>query len=149
MHRSGTSALAHVLNLLGCDLLKTLLDGNDSNETGHWESVPIMDLNNEILNSAGSGWHDWLPFNQGWYASPKAEEVQERLPHTHPRTPLVNSCQSLFGKPACLQAFHMLPQLPHCAVVVGDVPVGAGLHDSALHYSQHQLGQRLGIRRLT
>ena len=78
MHRSGTSALARVLNLLGCDLPKTLMEAHSSNETGHWESVEIMNLNNEILGSAGSNWQDWLEFNQGWYVSPKAEEYKER-----------------------------------------------------------------------
>lgn len=78
MHRSGTSALARVLNLLGCDLPKTLMEATEHNEAGHWESVEIMNLNNRILRSAGSNWYDWLEFNPGWYASPKTEEYKER-----------------------------------------------------------------------
>jgi len=49
-----------------------------SNESGHWESVAIMNLNDEILRSAGSSWHDWLLFNPGWYSSPKAAEYKEK-----------------------------------------------------------------------
>lgn len=77
MHRSGTSALSRFLNLLGCDLPKTLLGGDTSNETGHWESLPIVRLNDRILESAGSNWSDWMPFNPGWYSSPKAAEFKE------------------------------------------------------------------------
>ena len=77
MHRSGTSALSRVLNLLGCDLPKTLMSAHPSNEAGHWESLLISHLNDEILGSAGSEWHDWLAFNPGWHSSPKAAEYRE------------------------------------------------------------------------
>ena len=78
MHRSGTSALSRVLSLLGCDLPKTLIGANSSNEAGHWESTEIARLNDEILASVGSLWHDWLAFNPGWYSSPKAAEFREK-----------------------------------------------------------------------
>lgn len=78
MHRSGTSALTRVLSLLGCDLPRTLVAAHPSNEAGHWESLPIVSLNDEILNSAGSNMNDWLPFNPGWHSSPKATEFKER-----------------------------------------------------------------------
>src|SRR6187402_2790994 len=77
MHRSGTSALARVLNLLGCDLPKTLIGSNKSNETGHWESEAIARFNDRLLASAGSTWDDWLAFNPGWFSSPKAAQFHE------------------------------------------------------------------------
>ena len=77
MHRSGTSALARVLSLLGCDLPKILIEGGPSNEAGHWESLPIAQLNDRILDSAGSNWWDWMPVNPGWYSSPKAAEFKQ------------------------------------------------------------------------
>ncbi|KGP64018.1 hypothetical protein EP47_03600 [Legionella norrlandica] len=77
MHRSGTSALTRVLNLLGCDLPNNLLGANTSNELGHWESIPINRLNDRILDSAGSHWQDWAEFNKGWFHSPKAMSFQE------------------------------------------------------------------------
>lgn len=77
MHRSGTSALSRVLNLLGCDLPKTLMGTTAANEMGHWESTPVAHLNDEILASAGSNWHDWLAINPGWSTSPKAAEFKE------------------------------------------------------------------------
>ena len=78
MHRSGTSALSRVLSLLGSDLPNTLMGASPTNEAGHWESSTIMRLNDEILTSAGSNWHDWLAFNKGWHDSPKAPEFKER-----------------------------------------------------------------------
>ena len=78
MHRSGTSAVARVLNILGCDLPATLLSFNPTNERGHWESRKIVSLNDELLASAGSSWHDWSLFNPQWYASPIADGFRER-----------------------------------------------------------------------
>ena len=77
MHRAGTSALTRVLSLLGCDLPKTLMQATPTNEAGHWESDAIYKLNDRILESAGSAWHDWTEFNPGWFASPKAEQFKE------------------------------------------------------------------------
>ncbi|MGP0565579.1 MULTISPECIES: glycosyltransferase [unclassified Nitrospina] len=73
MHRSGTSALTRTLNLLGCDLPKT-----PSNDPDHWESKVIMDLNDAILESGGSFWHDWERFNPGWRDSPLVDAFRAR-----------------------------------------------------------------------
>ena len=77
MHRSGTSALARVLSLLGCDLPQTLMGAGAANEASHWESMAVYKVNDRILESAGSAWHDWLELNPGWFDSPKAEEFRE------------------------------------------------------------------------
>ena len=78
MHRSGTSLLARILNICGCDLPKTLMEPNPSNKTGHWESEKLKILNDDILASAGSSWDDWDSFNPQWYASPVADGFRER-----------------------------------------------------------------------
>ena len=80
MHRSGTSALTRVLNIAGCDLPKTLmkLKSYPGNVAGFWESQAIMDLNQEILISAGSFWDDWRPLEPDWYGSPAADGYRER-----------------------------------------------------------------------
>jgi len=72
MHRSGTSALTRVLNALGCGLPATVMHGGDDNETGHWESVPVMNLNEALLNSAGTHWADIGAVHEGWFQSPVA-----------------------------------------------------------------------------
>ena len=78
MHRSGTSALARVLNFMGCTLPGTLLEPNFANEAGYWESEPVKRLNDDVLASAGSAWDDWQAFDPAWYASPVAGEFRER-----------------------------------------------------------------------
>ena len=78
MHRSGTSAVVRLLNLLGCDLPASLMSPASDNPEGFWESRSIMDLNDEILESAGSAWDDWRAFDAGWYTSPIADEYRER-----------------------------------------------------------------------
>ena len=70
MHRSGTSALARMFSMLGCDLPANLMAPDTGNDLGHWESNAVVTLNDQALSSAGSGWDDWLPLNPGWYASP-------------------------------------------------------------------------------
>ena len=79
MHRSGTSALSRVLNLVGCDLPKTLMKPEPgNNETGFWESQPVWEMNMRLLRSTGSDWKDWRPFDSGWYASPTAGSFREQ-----------------------------------------------------------------------
>lgn len=59
MHRSGTSALTRSLNLLGLTAPKTLIKNNDSNVKGHWESLPLSQLNDEFLKLGDLSWSDW------------------------------------------------------------------------------------------
>lgn len=56
MHRSGTSALTRTINLLGAETPQTLLGASAGNQRGHWESQPIVRLNDEILQACGHVW---------------------------------------------------------------------------------------------
>ena len=78
MHRSGTSALTRTLNFLGCDLPKTLVPEAPGNEAGHWESAPVCQLNDALLDSAGTNWRDFEAVNPDWFRSPKAAEFRAR-----------------------------------------------------------------------
>ena len=78
MHRSGTSAVSRILNLLGCALPKTLSSAGPDNPIGFWESMAIKELNERVLASAGSAWDDWEPFDARWYESPVAAEFRDR-----------------------------------------------------------------------
>lgn len=78
MHRSGTSALTRVLASLGCALPKTLMEPNEYNTEGYWESEAVATLNDAVLESAGSTWDDWEPFNTQWYSSPVAETFRDQ-----------------------------------------------------------------------
>jgi len=58
MHRSGTSAAARVVNLLGVPLLAgdDLLPADEVNPRGYWESASLMRFNDELLEAAGGSW---------------------------------------------------------------------------------------------
>jgi hypothetical protein len=53
------------------------MGANKGNEAGHWESQAICHLNDKLLRSAGSFWHDWQAFNPGWLRSPRAAEFHD------------------------------------------------------------------------
>lgn len=78
MHRSGTSAMTRVLNLLGCALPEDLIGPNLGNDQGHWESSVVVALNDEILAAAGSSWDDWAALNPDWRASPLRGEAVDK-----------------------------------------------------------------------
>ena len=61
MHRSGTSALARMLNLLGAELPQHLVGSTEHNKTGHWEPALINATNEYLLTELGSSWDDWRP----------------------------------------------------------------------------------------
>jgi hypothetical protein len=63
MHRSGTSALARAISLLGAELPKNTLGANPTNEKGHWEPQRLMEVNDRMLVEAGSRWDDWRSFD--------------------------------------------------------------------------------------
>ncbi|MCA8901943.1 MAG: hypothetical protein KDA53_11915 [Hyphomonas sp.] len=79
MHRSGTSAATRVLSILGCTLPANLLaPSKGDNDRGFWESKRVMDLNNEMLESAGSYWDDWNFIREEWFDSPVARSYVAR-----------------------------------------------------------------------
>ncbi|MFG1241968.1 sulfotransferase family protein [Xanthobacter sp. V7C-4] len=57
MHRSGTSALTRVVNLMGFRAPRTLMPANEGNADGYWESLVIVDLNERLLQACGGSWH--------------------------------------------------------------------------------------------
>jgi len=79
MHRSGTSALTRVFSLLGADLPKNMLGPNPTNEVGHWESLDLIAIHDDLLATAGSQWDDWRAFNPDWIQSGVAEGFRGKL----------------------------------------------------------------------
>lgn len=63
MHRSGTSSVAGVLTLLGAAAPKTLMAPGVDNPKGFFESRLVGELNDRILEAAGSSWDDWRRFD--------------------------------------------------------------------------------------
>lgn len=66
MHRSGTSALTRVLNLLGADLCKTLWQGNEANRKGFWEDPRIFGIHDTLLQALGRSWDDLRALPDQW-----------------------------------------------------------------------------------
>ena len=57
MHRSGTSALTRMLNLLGVDLGGKLLEAQAGvREQGVWEPYAVVEINEDLLSRLGSCW---------------------------------------------------------------------------------------------
>lgn len=56
MHRSGTSALARVMNLLGPPIPEPMLLGMPDNPLGHWEPLELLDIDTKALAAAGCAW---------------------------------------------------------------------------------------------
>jgi len=77
--RSGTSALAGTLGMLGCTLPKHLMGARSSNERGHFEPEDIAVLHDELLAAAGSAWDDWQAFPAAWYDTQACDVHAARL----------------------------------------------------------------------
>ena len=56
MHRSGTSAMAGVLQRLGVDLGSRLTPGDADNPKGYWEHTELVDIHDRLLRSLSSRW---------------------------------------------------------------------------------------------
>lgn len=80
MHRSGTSATARFLSLLGADLPRRLMAPHPrDNPLGFWESDDVLELHEEILAAEGSAWDDVSPLRDGWSSAERARAFEERL----------------------------------------------------------------------
>lgn len=77
MHRSGTSALARTISLLGARLPDDLVGPNEGNPHGHWEPKGIVELNDRMLADAGSDVYGILDVPAAWFSSPRAQEFTE------------------------------------------------------------------------
>lgn len=78
-HRSGTSATARVINLLGVDLGSEMLPPKFDNRHGYWEHREIFELHERLLSKTGSAWHDYRPMPSGWQDRPEVEEIRREL----------------------------------------------------------------------
>ncbi|WP_257168127.1 sulfotransferase family protein [Bradyrhizobium sp. SRS-191] len=63
MHRSGTSALAHLLSCLGATLPLRLSPPGPDNPEGYFEPAMLVALHERLLTAAGSVWFDVKPFS--------------------------------------------------------------------------------------
>ncbi|MCY3818988.1 MAG: hypothetical protein OXH52_06430 [Gammaproteobacteria bacterium] len=54
------------------------MEADAHNAMGYWESTEVADLNEAVLESAGSSWDDWEAFDHGWHGSAVAEGFLDR-----------------------------------------------------------------------
>jgi hypothetical protein len=78
-HRSGTSAVTRVLNLLGVDLGGEMMPPKFDNRHGYWEHQSVFDLHERLLSRTGSAWHDYRPMPAGWRELEEVEEIRREL----------------------------------------------------------------------
>jgi hypothetical protein len=80
MHRSGTSLVARIVNLLGIyfgppeDLVPPAKD----NPAGFWEHRGVVSLNDEVLSAMGGSAVSPPTLAEGWEASPRLDPLRER-----------------------------------------------------------------------
>ena len=66
MHRSGTSAVTRVANLLGADLSEHLIAPAPDNPSGFWEHADAVKINEDLLEGLGRTWYDMREMPRGW-----------------------------------------------------------------------------------
>ncbi len=77
MHRSGTSAAARVINLLGVPFGRgRLVPITDANPAGHWESWELQDVNNDLLDAFGGSWAGPPVLSDGWELDVRAVRLE-------------------------------------------------------------------------
>lgn len=78
MHRSGTSAVTRLVNMLGVptpaesDLLPPAFD----NPRGHWESRSLVEINDRLLAARGCDWTCPVRFAPGWEEEPAVASLE-------------------------------------------------------------------------
>ena len=94
VHRSGTSALARAVNLLGAEIGSGLLPAvHGDNDRGYWELSDLVALNDECLEHFGLSWDDPRPMPTNWVDDPWLEKWRTRvasvITKNFPQAPLI------------------------------------------------------------
>ena len=81
MHRSGTSTLARILNLMGCYFgsEEVSIGAAADNPKGFWERSDVIDVNDGILQSAGGSWWDVAPVDFGAIGADDLALIRRRI----------------------------------------------------------------------
>ena len=80
MHRSGTSVVSRILNLLGVYLgtHQSISATGEDNPKGYWEHYPLALLNDEILARFGGRWDEPPAFPPSWPRDPRLQDLREK-----------------------------------------------------------------------
>ena len=83
MHRSGTSALARGLQMLGVYLGNDFLSPQPDNPTGYWEDRNIFELNERLLAVFGLKWDEVALIDDARWHEPEVKLLRgeaDRIP---------------------------------------------------------------------
>jgi len=80
MHRSGTSLLSRLLNLVGVDLGRSgdVAFSREDNPRGFWEHALLSRVNDAVLATFGGSWDDPPRLAPGWLADRRLEALRAR-----------------------------------------------------------------------
>ena len=80
MHRSGTSLISKILNVLGVYLGPEahIMQPAPDNPKGFWEHHMLTAINDEILARFGGSWHEVPVFPPGWEIFPELADLRQR-----------------------------------------------------------------------
>lgn len=80
MHRSGTSALAAVISMLGITPSTNLQPPQaDVNAKGFWEHSDIVAIHDQLLEALGSSWHDDRPLPDQVWGAPDVIKFRQKI----------------------------------------------------------------------
>jgi hypothetical protein len=80
MHRSGTSATARVVNLLGAHIAGELVPASaGDNDRGFWESRRVVQIHEHLLEALGSSYDTPFPVAENWIKSAAARKAKRQL----------------------------------------------------------------------
>src|SRR5262249_19750815 len=91
MHRSGTSAMAGTLGLLGVTLPTDLLGPAPGNAKGHFESTALYTIHERMLSALYTNWYDFRHISPAMLKSDTTEQF---------KTELIETIKSKYGTPS-------------------------------------------------
>lgn len=163
MHRSGTSMVTRILNLLGASLgpEEYIVAPDAKNPAGYWERADVFGINEELLRAAGKSWDRPDGFDP---ASVPAEAIQlfhERaraiVANLNPFTPWVMKdprlCilfplwRPMLERPLCLVACRNPIDVAHSLRARDGIPLHRGLALWEL-YTRSALAATMDVPRL-
>lgn len=79
MHRSGTSCVARIANLMGVEIGDNLRPPQPDNPRGFWEHAGLSELNDQVLSVLGRSWDDPNPLPRDWTRRAEIIEIGHAL----------------------------------------------------------------------
>ena len=98
MHRSGTSAISGMLNILGIYQGRHLLPPSRENRKGFFENKRILDFNEKVLSEHGANWDDIFFTDRQLTAEKFTEELKQLIDEEFGQT----ECFSIKDPRICL-----------------------------------------------